>query len=663
MRLTILLVSFFFTLTFAVVPATAQTLTTSNVQIDWSVVNRFRLFREAQDFKTHELAWRQYRIHVDNLGKSRDEAQRLLEQTSVIGTEHVLNDRFIPFTRILRKKHDWRGWAARQKDTLCWDAKTQGHTACGGVDAYLNPATHGVEVRLAPLQKGLLLTEYNCEWRVGSDVAISAPCDEPQVLSIPFPAGANVFVSIPGEQPVSQFIKVKDLVIAGLGDSFASGEGNPDMPVIMTGERRSRNILPGRLKNDASGNAQWMDEACHRSLYGHQLRTALQVAIENPRIAVAFLGYSCSGASVDEGVLGPQTYVEYVSDGSDSGTPQIRSLKGGRRDVQMYRLLRDLCLEKPEQDDGFWTCPNKKFRRPVDFVLLSVGGNDIGFSNLVAWATLRANVTSTIARFLGATVSADQFGENMRDMLPRSYARLAKAIETGIPMRAGELGFDPSRVVLSAYPDILADETGAVCGAGSEDENESGFPANNSLNAFSSWLVVTDVKLRAAHGRLEKLHARMGELAEDHGWIFAGRAYADRAFRGHGFCAQDRSRQADPAEALAIPCWSQPGTPVNICESRFNGGDRAWQPFDPGAENFPYALRQRWVRTFNDVFLVLNQKVLTKDGRIDERASAAVFAETTGAMHPTAEGHAAMADAIMVDLRQSVEQILSSTNE
>ena len=64
------------------------------------------------------------------------------------------------------------------------------------------------------------------------------------------------------------------------------------------------------------------------------------------------------------------------------------------------------------------------------------------------------------------------------------------------------------------------------------------------------------------------------------------------------------------------------------------------------------------VRSFNDAWMVVNQKVLTPDARIDEAASARVFSETTGAMHPTAEGHAAMADAMLMDLRAQVSQSL-----
>jgi lysophospholipase L1-like esterase len=36
-----------------------------------------------------------------------------------------------------------------------------------------------------------------------------------------------------------------------------------------------------------------------------------------------------------------------------------------------------------------------------------------------------------------------------------------------------------------------------------------------------------------------------------------------------------------------------------------------------------------------------------------------VFAETTGGMHPNAEGHASMADAMMMDVRESITKLFA----
>jgi hypothetical protein len=634
----------------------AQTITTSNVKMEWKVINRFRLFRDAKTFQEHETAWRQYKIHVDNAAPDETTKQRLIETTSVIGTEHVLNDRYIPFSRHPRTKYDSLGWAARQLGDTCWSSKDRTYSACGSDEKYVSPSSHDIQIWLKPLDGSKLISEYNCNWQLNGGAAITSPCDEPISVAIPYPDGGTVSVGVEGETPISTDIKVRDLLIVGLGDSFASGEGNPDVPVRFDENRRARNVYPKRAGDDVSGNAQWLDELCHRSLYGHQLRTALQIGIENPQIAVTFMGYACSGAAVADGILGPQTYMDYVSagDGSDS----LRALSGGAKDTQLRWLLRELCKAKPEKQDGVWTCPDKAFRRNVDFVLLSIGGNDIGFSNLVGWATLRDSTSSVLARFFGATVSPKQFAANMQDVLPEAYGRLAKALETAVPLRNGGLDFDPSRVVLTAYPDILEDEVGNVCASGVEGQDEDLFPANQSLDAFGSWLVITPDKLEKAHAQLEKLQARMQELAEDHGWTFAARAYGDRPFRGHGFCAQNAKVKTDPAEVLMLPCWGKADRDTQTCGSNLGGKIRDWRPYNPQTQNYPYALRQRWVRTFNDAWMVINQKVTTKDGRLDEDASARVFSETTGAMHPTAEGHAAMADAILIDLRPAVKALL-----
>jgi hypothetical protein len=643
--------------------AEAQTLTSGNAQIEWKVVNRFRFFKNGDDFRAHETAWRTYLLHVKQQNLDETQSERLTNTTSVIGTEHVLNDRYIPFTRILRKNYDPQGWASRQLPDTCWNSSSRIHDSCNGVDAYVSPKAHEIEMRVKSLVGKKILAEYNCEWRIGNGEPIVAPCDETARGLLPYPDGATISVNVEGESPISTDAKVKDLLVVGMGDSFASGEGNPDVPVKFDENYHFNNLYPRRARDDARGNAQWLDELCHRSLYGHQLRTALQIAIENKQSAVTFLGYSCSGAEVDDGILGPQYYVDYVSrrsGNSDTGDTVARSYSGKARDTQIQWMLRELCIDKPEKQDGYWTCPNGHYRRNVDFLLLSIGGNDIGFSNLVGWATLRSGTSSTLAKFFGATVSAGRFADNMKSILPEAYSRLAKAIEVAVPIKNSGLPFDASRVVLNSYPDLLEDEKGAVCPSGGDGENEDAYTANQSMDMFSSWLVVTPDKLKRAHDQLDLLHKRQQELAEDHGWSFSGRIYGDKPFSGHGFCAQAKDKIEDPAEVLMMPCWGRADRDTQTCQQSWSGKVRDWRPYNPQTENYVYALRQRWVRTFNDAYLAINQKVETRDGKIDERASATVFSETTGAMHPSAEGHAAMADAILMDLRPAVAAALAA---
>ena len=61
--------------------------------------------------------------------------------------------------------------------------------------------------------------------------AITEPCDNAVRLDIPYPAGARLTVEIGGIEVAATTIIVNDLLVVGMGDSFGSGEGNPDIPV------------------------------------------------------------------------------------------------------------------------------------------------------------------------------------------------------------------------------------------------------------------------------------------------------------------------------------------------------------------------------------------------------------------------------------------------
>ena len=389
-------------------------------------------------------------------------------------------------------------------------------------------------------------------------------------------------------------------------------------------------------------------------------RAALQVAIENPHGAVTYLGYACSGAAVDKGIIGPQAYVEYKSSGNGQ-TVTVQPVMGGKAESQVALLLRELCKDAPVMSEGLWTCPNRNFKRNVDYLFLSIGGNDIGFANLVSWATLRSGPITHLASWLGVTVSPDQFAANMNGILATAYQHLSRQFEKALPLPNDTLPYDPSRVILTAYPDILADENGESCkGVSDGAQPEDTYAANQSLDRFQDWLVVRQDKLDAAHAQLETLYKRMSQLADANGWTFAGRAHMDKPFRGHGFCAQRKDRLDDPAEMLMVPCWGAAARPTQSCQSGIFARGTGWRPYDPSTQNFPYALRQRWVRTINDANMIINQKVLDQYGALDQESSERDFTETTGAMHPSAEGHAALADAMMMDLRPEIEKLFSS---
>ena len=81
--------------------------------------------------------------------------------------------------------------------------------------------------------------------------------------------------------PFDQLIVVRDHLIVSLGDSYASGEGNPD------------------VNRAGSTPARWVDKRCHRSAYAGPAQAALALERADPHSSVTFLSFACSGATIN----------------------------------------------------------------------------------------------------------------------------------------------------------------------------------------------------------------------------------------------------------------------------------------------------------------------------------------------------------------------------
>ena len=289
----------------AALPAPSHAQADGTLQISWEVRNRFRLFREDRDFQ----------LHV--------ESQR---NRSILESEQALG-----------AQSDGRGWARNTVNRLCIDLAgrvTEPCTRDGVKESYLTPTEHPVTVRLS----GNIPVGAICAWAFddgeGEPRRLSQDCNEPINLRVRYgrPTMTTVDVSsADGPQQATTQIAVRDVFIAGLGDSIASGEGNPDRPIALSDEgfcfrsymggpagqfyRPSRAGWKGNRSCEAgdSGNALavwqrqgalWFNAACHRSLYSYQTRTALGLAVQYPHIAVTYLPLACTGATITDGLFG-----------------------------------------------------------------------------------------------------------------------------------------------------------------------------------------------------------------------------------------------------------------------------------------------------------------------------------------------------------------------
>ena len=581
--------------------------------ISWEVRNRFRLFREERDFL----------LHTDG-GAGR----------SVLATEQAL-----------ALQSDGRGWARNAVNRLCIDLLGRVSEPCsrdGVKESYLTPTEHPVTLRLT----GQVPVGATCAWTLddGDGPRQSTfDCAEPVNFRARYgrPTVATVDVSSGPDAPlrVATEIAVRDIFIAGLGDSIASGEGNPDRAVALADEgfcfrsylgmaytqyyRPSRAGYKGGRACEAPDSLQvwqrqsalWLNSACHRSLYSYQTRTALALAAQYPHIAVTYLPLACTGATIADGLFGTQQARECPPTKSGANC-------SGKVNAQLSELREALTAAKRRQPD-----------RRLDLVLLSIGANDINFSGLVADVIVDNATERALFRRSGVIGSVEDSRSAMTRDLPRGFAKLREALKP--------LVGDMSRVVYVSYANPTLAAGGGPCAGG-----PAGFDIHPSFNAEPQRLA--NVSNYVQNEFLPALKS----LALCQGGILCRDPAADRmtfvdahqpAFAGHGFCAR---APTDPVFDQA--CFSPKGESFDP-----DIVTAASQPMLCGrsaGEYRAYLPRARWIRDANDSYFA----AMTYPGGLPASSQPADIHDATwgilsavygGAVHPSAEGHAAMADA------------------
>jgi lysophospholipase L1-like esterase len=595
--------------------AAAQTAPDGQLQISWEVRNRFRLFREERDFQLHTESAR---------GRSILASEQALELQS-----------------------DGRGWARNTVNRLCIDLAGRVSEPCtrdNVKESYLTPVDHPVIVRLT----GPIPVGATCAWSFddgeGPPRQSTLDCAEPINFRARYgrPTVTTVEVSSGPEAPqrIATEIMVRDIFIAGLGDSIASGEGNPDRPIALSDEgfcfrsylgtasaqyyRPSRAGYKGGRACEAPDTLQvwqrqsalWLNSACHRSLYSYQTRTALALAVRYPHIAVTYLPLACTGATIADGLFGSQRARECLPTKSGASCQ-------GTVNAQLAELREAVTAARRRQPD-----------RRLDLVLLSIGANDINFSGLVADVIVDTPTERVLFRRTGVIGSVDDSRSALARDLPQGFGKLREALKP--------LVGDLQRVVYVSYANpTLAD--GAPCPGG-----RAGFDIHPSFNAQPQRLA--NVSNYVESEFLPQLKA----LALCQSGILCRDPAADRmtfvdahqtAFAGHGFCAR---AQTDPE--FDRECFSAKGesfdpdivTAANqpmLC-GRSAGEYRAYLP------------RARWIRDANDSYFAAmtypqGLPSSSQPADIHDATWGVLSAVYGGAVHPSAEGHAVMADAAL----------------
>jgi hypothetical protein len=360
----------------------------------------------------------------------------------------------------------------------------------------------------------------------------------------------------------------------------------------------------------ARRGARWMSAACHRSLYSYQLRTALALAVENPHVAVTFLPLACTGATIDAGLLGSQSARECPLRGACA-----RTVPG-----QIAQLQAALA----------------QARRGLDLVLLTVGANDIKFSGLVADVIITSGVERTLFSRGGLIASVDEAQHLLGRTFPAGFARLRTALK---PLLGGDL----ERVVYVAYGNP-AMQGEAPCPGG-----RAGLDVHPAFTADAGRL------RRVAEFVQSKFLPRTRALALCDGAPACRNPASERmvfvdghqaAFASHGFCARAESDPRFDRECFPASGQSFDADLVSAALKPLACSHR------PG-EFRPYAPRARWVRTANDSYFtaMTYPRGMLSPSDLHDATWGALSAVYGGAIHPTAEGQAAMADAALPAVR------------
>jgi hypothetical protein len=596
---------------------TVQAQTARDPQIVWEVKNRFRLFREEKDFQ----------FHVDALrGHSILESEQIMASAS-----------------------EGRGWSRNMFNRLCIDGAGRIATPCNrdGVDEdYLSPADYRIAIHVIGAD------DASCSWLFDQGAEAKAgflPCNEEISVRIPAGRPTQVAVDVRREDgPVVRVIaevEVRDILIAGLGDSIASGEGNPDRPVVLSddgfcfrqfiGTVRSQYYRPGRagFKGDKSCEtarpdagtidawnklaARWFNAACHRSLYSYQLRTAIGLAAGNPHVAVTFLPLACSGSTIDAGILGPRRAREADCNGVKCPATVPAQLS----------RLSNLLPQTRKRDKS----------RQVDLILLTIGANDIDFSGIVADVLIEEPWSRELFRRSGVLGSLKNSQTLLDQKLPGNFQRLRAALKPFVN--------DMSHVIYTTYANPILTE-GGVCEGGRDGVDvHPAFSVDGTRSFAASQFVET------------RFLPRVKALATCTGGTICNGNEAmtfvdahQQAFASHAMCARATT---DPA--FDNDCFSQDGEsfPKSLVEASASPLVCNHRP----SEFRAYASRVRWIRTANDSYFAamtypqgVSQTMQPSD--IHDATWGILSAVYGGAVHPTAEGHAAMADATLEQARR-----------
>jgi hypothetical protein len=375
---------------------------------------------------------------------------------------------------------------------------------------------------------------------------------------LPEVAPAVPFTPAPPTSPLPN--ATPRFTFATLGDSYGAGEGAPEMK----GSHEAFGTRVGQREFWGTGLPQGLSEdelevyidatrgleserdfktrlarearACHRSDSAGYEHARRELA-EDFGIQVVAQSFACSGAEVPELIDHADVGHAGCTTGDGLTPAQVVACVAGTDALAEREAAQPQLAQLARAERGLGK---------VDAVYMSIGGNDMGFGDVITDCLLGAALevittevglrafwppallTEALTDYC-ADVGSDaqqQLADGDRD-LPGNYARLAAALERhGIPSE---------RTLISTYPDPLTNANGGDCTQADftlHGDPWFGAVAGDFNSGNIAWL---------RDDAIPFINSKVEDAAREHGFRLVN-VYNDGAWRHHGMCVERQAQ-------------------------------------------------------------------------------------------------------------------------